>query len=160
MVGFRFSSFPRRGASTSSSRAFRFPRRHGGLVRETDGGEVQEVLAPAVSISICCIMPSGQCSCCAATRGGYTCRYYDMRPLCGRCVKPQQYADGTRGTREVGGGPFCGPCPPPGSMWTSREEMLRGGSQVTGRRTSHNEIASIGEVWYQLSLYEISGDAW
>ena len=34
------------------------------------------------------------------------------------------------------------------------------GSQVTGRRASHNEIAPIGKVWYQLSLYEISGDAW
>ena len=33
--------------------------------------------------------PSGQCSCCAATRGGYTCRYCDMRPLCGRCVTPE-----------------------------------------------------------------------
>ena len=31
---------------------------------------------------------------------------------------------------------------------------------VTGRRASHNEIAPIGKVWYQLSLYEISGDAW
>ena len=31
---------------------------------------------------------------------------------------------------------------------------------VTGRRASHNEIAPIGKAGYQLSLYEISGDAW
>ena len=47
---------------------------------------------------------------------------------------------------------LCGP--------TEKRYTLRGGSQVTGRRASHNEIAPIGKVWYQLSLYEISGDAW
>ena len=31
---------------------------------------------------------------------------------------------------------------------------------VTGRQASHNEIAPIGKVWHQLSLYKISGDAW
>ena len=47
---------------------------------------------------------------------------------------------------------LCGP--------TEKRYTLRGGSQVTGRRASHNEIAPIEKVWYQLSLYEISGDAW